>query len=99
MSQAVGHEHAPKGPDVDAETGKDHTFPIFVDKQQFKVSGDTSTGAAVRALPSPPLGADRDLYLVVPGGDDILVTDTETVSIKPGTKFMSVPAIITPGRR
>lgn len=76
-----------------------HPFPIFVDKQTFEVTGHEITGGAVRALPSPPIGPDRDLYLVVPGGEDDLIDDGESVAIKPGTKFMSVPRHITPGRR
>jgi hypothetical protein len=100
MSQAAGHPTTPAGHGGDGTSkGKDHAFPIFVDKQKFEVTGDKITGGAVRALPTPPIGRDRDLYLVVAGGEDELVDDAESAAIKPGTKFMSVPRHIAPGRR
>jgi hypothetical protein len=97
MSQTA--EHAIPAEHGGPSGGKSKPFPIFVDKQKFEVSGDKITGAAVRALPTPPIGPDRDLYLVVPGGEDELVGDAQSVEVKPGTKFMSVPRHITPGRR
>lgn len=99
MSQAAEHATTPDEHGDAERGGKEHPFPIFVDKQKFDVTGDKITGAAVRALPTPPIGQDRDLYLVVPGGEDQLVADTEPVAIKAGMKFMSVPRHITPGRR
>jgi hypothetical protein len=99
MSQTAEHATTPDERADARPDGKGRPFPIFVDKQKFDVTSDKITGAAVRALPTPPIGPDRDLYLVVPGGDDELVGDTESVAIKPGTKFMSVPRHITPGRR
>jgi hypothetical protein len=83
----------------DDHGGKDRPFPIFIDKQKFEVTEDKMTGAELRALPTAPVGPDRDLYLIVPGGEDDLVDDTERVGLKPGTKFMTVPKLITPGRR
>jgi len=79
--------------------GEDGSFPIFIDKVKYDVVGEEITGAALRALPTPAIGPERDLYLVVPGGEDDLIDDTESVSIKPGTKFMTVPRLITPGQR
>lgn len=99
MSQATEHASAPDASGDATRGGHDHPFPIFVDKQKFEVTGNQITGAAVRALPTPPIGPERDLYLIVPGGEDELVGDTESVAIKPGIKFMSVPRHITPGRR
>lgn len=99
MSQTAQHATAPDAHGDAAHGRQHHPFPIFVDKQKFDVTEDRITGAAVRALPNPPIGPDRDLYLVVPGGEDQLVGETESVAIKPGTRFMSVPRHITPGRR
>lgn len=72
-------------------------FTIFIDKQKVEVSSDSATGAEVRALIHPPIGPDRDLYLVVSGGEDDLIEAAQVVRLKPGTKFMSVPRLITPG--
>ena len=83
----------------DHHSGKDRLFPIFIDKKKYEVTEDKMIGAALRALASPPIRFDRDLYLVVPGGEDELLDDAESADLKPGTKFMSVPKLITPGRR
>lgn len=89
---------AARGRDDD-HGGKDRPFPIFIDKKKYEVTEDKMSGAALRALATPPIGSDRDLYLVVPGGEDELVDDADSAELKPGTKFMSVPKLITPGRR
>lgn len=78
-------------------TAEPHTFPIFIDKKQYKVEARSMTGAELRALPQPPIGQDRDLYQVVPGGEDHLVKDGERIELKPGMRFISVPSQITPG--
>ena len=49
------------------------------------VTIDVGLRASDTNLDLPPLGR--------------LVADTEPIAIKPGTKFMSVPRHITPGRR
>jgi multiubiquitin len=72
---------------------KHEPFPIFIDREQFKVDKAEMTGAELRGLPTPPLGADRDLYQVVPGGDDIPVADDKTVELKPGMRFVTAPHI------
>lgn len=73
-------------------------FPIFIDREQFKVDQDHMTGAELRALPAPPIGDDRVLYQVVPGsGDDILVADDLTVDLKPGMHFVTAPKAINAG--
>jgi hypothetical protein len=83
----------------DDHSGKDHPFPIFIDKQKYEVTEDKMTGAALRALATPPIGPDRDLYRIVSGGEDELVDDAERVELKPAMKFMTVPKLITPGRQ
>ena len=44
-------------------------IPIQIDHKPFRVPGPTITGAALRALPTPPIGADFDLWQDVPGGN------------------------------
>jgi len=72
-------------------------FPIHIDKKQYKVFDEEMTGAQLRALPDPDLSADYDLFLVVPGGEDVLVSDDQSVSLKAGAHFFSAPRNITPG--
>lgn len=73
-------------------------FPIHIDKKQYKVTSEEMTGAQLRALPEPDLTADYDLFRVVPGGEDILVTDDQIVDLKAGAHFFSAPRNITPGK-
>lgn len=75
-----------------------HEFVIHIDDNQFKVSEASLTGAQLRALPMPPIGHDRDLYLEVPGGEDILIADDQPVALKDGMHFFTTPHHITPGR-
>jgi hypothetical protein len=74
----------------------DKTFPIHIDKQMFKVEG-SMTGAQLRALPDPPIGRDRELYRVLPGGDDQVVGDADLIELHPGEHFVTAPRNITPG--
>lgn len=78
-------------------TDKPKKHNIFIDKVKFEVAAATLTGAALRQLPSPAIGDDRDLYLDVPGGEDDLVEPNDTVPIKNGMHFFTVPKTINPG--
>lgn len=81
------------------DEGKSHEeFVIHVDRKEFKVAGPTITGAGIRALPNPPIGADFDIYEEVPGGEDKLIEDGTIVELKNGLHFFSVPKTINPGR-
>lgn len=76
----------------------DHELVIFIDKQSFEVEAKSLTGAQLRALPTPPIGPDRDLYEELPGGEDKLVGDDTAVKLKKGMEFFTAPHSITPGR-
>ncbi len=76
----------------------DHETHIFVDRVRFDITKTAMTGAEIRALPSPAIGPDRDLFLQVPGpGDDRKIADEESVELKNGTHFYSAPRSINPG--
>jgi hypothetical protein len=54
------------------------------------------SGAALRQL--PPVPADRDLWLEVPGPkDDVLVRPEVSYDVKPGSKYYTAPSTINPG--
>ena len=72
---------------------KHEPFPIHIDKTMFMVDVDEMTGAQLRDLPKPPISADRDLYQVVPAGDDILVTNSMTVQLHQGMHFVTAPHV------
>lgn len=72
-------------------------FEIQIDRTHYKVDLKRMTGLQLRALPSPPIGPDRDLFEVVPGGTDRKIGDEDVVEIRNGLRFFSAPAQITPG--
>ena len=83
----------------DAEDHHPHEikFEIQIDRKHYTVSLDHMTGLQLRAIPSPPIGPDRDLFEVVPGGTDRKISDTEAVEMRNGLRFFSAPAQINPG--
>ena len=73
-------------------------IPIQIDQKPFKATTNAMTGAELRALPTPPIGADRHLWQVVAGPeDDIRINDADPVMLKPGMHFYSSPTSINPG--
>ena len=83
-------EHESKKPE--------HEITVHIDRKPFKVEAEELTGTQLRALPTPPIGADYDLYLEVPGGEDELIADGQEVKLKEGVHFFSTQRHITPGR-
>lgn len=77
----------------------DHkVIPIFIDDVKFDAPAASMTGQELRNLPNPPVPADRDLWLEVPGPkDDELIRPEKTYEIKPGSKYYTAPSTINPG--
>lgn len=78
--------------------GPEHEFNIRIDREHFKVSAVSLTGAQLRTLPTPEIGPDRDLFEVVPGGSDKKIELNEAVVMRDGLRFFTAPAQINPGR-
>ena len=76
---------------------REHPYDIKIDRTEFKVKEHFRTGAQLRALPNPPIGPDRDLFEVVPGGSDEKIADTQEVKMRDGLRFFTAPAQINPG--
>jgi hypothetical protein len=72
-------------------------FEIQIDRAHFEVTSEVMTGQQLRQLPTPPIGADRDLFKVVPGGSDLKIENDGRVDIKSGLRFFTAPAQINPG--
>lgn len=72
-------------------------FQIQIDRVHFTVTQSRMTGTELRQLPPTPIGAERDLFEVVPGGSDVKVADTDVVEIRNGKRFFTAPAQINPG--
>ena len=55
------------------------------------------TGRQIRDLADPPIGADRDIFEIVPGGSDRKIDDDAWVEIRNWMRFFSAPGVINPG--
>ena len=73
-------------------------FQIQIDRVHYTVNKAAMTGAELRKVPPAPIGPDRDLFEVVPGGQDRKIEDGTIVAIKNGTRFFTAPARINPGQ-
>lgn len=83
-----------------ADRGDQHEIRIQIDRVHYEVSALTMTGIQLRSVPPPPhgpIGADRDLFLVVPGGTDEKIADDQPVNLHNGMRFFTAPAQINPG--
>lgn len=75
-------------------------IPIFIDDVRYDAPSHSMTGAALRALPQPPIDTDRDLWLETPGPkDDVLIRPEQIYDVKPGSKYYTAPSTINPGGR
>jgi hypothetical protein len=91
MTPTADVDAAKKPPDHDKK------IVIHIDRRPYKVSEGELTGAQLRALPDPPIGAEFDLWLEVPGGADRRIADDEEVKLKEGIHFFTAPSVINPG--
>jgi hypothetical protein len=72
-------------------------FNIQIDRIHYKVPQPQMTGLQLRQVPTTAIGADRDLFEVVPGGTDRKIADEDVVQIHDGKRFFTAPAQINPG--
>lgn len=73
-------------------------FQIQIDRDHFTVTEAELTGAQLRKLPTPPIGPERDLFEVVPGGTDLKISDSQIVTMRNGLRFFTAPGHINPGQ-
>lgn len=73
-------------------------YEIQIDRVHYTVDQSSLTGAQIRALPQPSVPADRDLYEVRPGEDDLLIGDDQEVKMREGLRFFTAPGRINPGQ-
>ena len=78
--------------------GKQQKFQIQIDRVHYTVTQEQMTGLELRHVPPTPIGPDRDLFEVVPGGTDQKIGDNDVVEIKNGKRFFTAPAQINPGQ-
>jgi len=70
---------------------------ILIDRVSYPVEKRELTGTELRMIPKPPIGPDRDLWQVIPGGTDRKISDSEVVEIHNGERFFTAPSHINPG--
>src|SRR5712692_1042015 len=99
MEVSMNHdEQAVASPESAAEGGPPHPhFEIQIDRTHYTVTLRQMTGLQLRHVPTPPIGPDRDLFEVVPGGSDRKIGDDDVVEIRNGLRFFTAPAQINPG--
>lgn len=81
----------------DKHEHQEHRFQIQIDRTHYTVTLERMTGLQLRHVPPTPIGPDRDLFEVVPGGTDRKIEDTDVVEIRDGKRFFTAPAQINPG--
>ena len=72
-------------------------FEIQIDRQHYTVHEKSLLGSQIRAIPPTPIGADRDLFEVVPGGSDKKIENDTVVEMRNGLRFFTAPGQINPG--
>lgn len=83
---------------METQQERERFIPIQIDHKPYKAPKTPMTGAEIRALASPPIGSDQDLFQVVPGPkDDIKVGDQDSIGLEPGMHFYTAPKTINPG--
>lgn len=74
------------------------TIRIHIDRNPYTVHRREMTGAELRAVPTPPIDENFDLWLEVRGDqEDQAVTPSTTVTLKEDMHFYSSPGTISPG--
>lgn len=77
---------------------KPEKIAIFIDGAKYHATAKELTGAQIRALATPPVAEDRDLWLDVVDKLDELVEDDQIVRLDAKMRFFSVPREINPGQ-
>ena len=77
-------------------------FHIRIDRKDYELTADqltdgALTGSQLRQRAEPPIGPDRDLFEIVPGGSDRKIENNDKVEIRNWMRFFSAPATINPG--
>jgi hypothetical protein len=79
------------------EAERHHRFDIKIDRTFYIVHKEYLTGEEIRHVPEVPIGQDRDLFEVKPGGSDVKILNDTIVKIHDGLRFFTAPAQINPG--
>lgn len=91
-------DREPEEQDLGANGTNNGRITIYVNRHPFRVADQPVTGAALKELPTPPIGPDLDLVRIMHGGEsDLFVRPDEVVELEDGTEFFAVPRTIMAG--
>lgn len=87
---------APRGGDEHSGS-HERKFQIQIDREHYTVGQAHMSGTDLRHVPPAPIGPERDLFQVVPGGSDLKVLDDMVIEMRNGLRFFTAPGQINPG--
>lgn len=70
---------------------------VVIDGLPYRVHAGVIRAAQLRAIPHPPIGHERDLWLEVPDGTDRFLSDDEQIALGDGMHLFTAPQTITAG--
>lgn len=88
---------APKTPENRPSSPGNPQTNIQIDRIHYRVEVSSLTGQELRNLVAPPIPDTRDLFRVVPGGEDEKIEAGATLPLHDGMRFFTAPATINPG--
>jgi hypothetical protein len=77
------------------EKDKDRGVQIHIDNKGYKAAKNPMMGAELKQLGG--IAGNYDLWQKVPGSDDKLIKDPDSVQLKNGDHFYSAPSSLNPG--
>jgi Multiubiquitin len=81
----------------DSVSSRQSGISVIIDGATCFAPDRQLTGAQLRSLPEPPVGADRDLWQEVDGGLDRMIQPTDEIDLHAQMRFFTVPRVINPG--
>jgi hypothetical protein len=70
---------------------------ITIDALAYRCPRAVLTGAEIRHVAHPPIGSDRDLWLVATDGPDQFLSDEAEVAMTDGVRLFTAPRTILAG--
>jgi hypothetical protein len=77
------------------EKDKEHGIEIHIDNKGYKAPKNPMTGIELKQLGG--IAGGYDLWQKIPGKDDKLIKEGDSVQLKNGDHFYSAPSSLNPG--
>lgn len=81
--------------------GVPENVSVYINKLHHRVRAGEWIGASIRAIPTPPVRGDQDLWLIAMPNDegDVHIQNEMTMTLNGGERFYTVPKNINAGSR